>query len=317
MKNPLVTILTPVYNGESYIQRFIDSVLRQTYDNIFLIIVNDGSTDNTEKIIKKNKEAIKKRFKFKYIYQKNKGQAEAINNGLKYVKGDYFTWPDSDDILTNDSIEMKVQFLEKNKEYGFFRTNYQVVLEESINKIEYEIKPKNNNTNIFDDLILEKTYCTNGAYMVRLKDFLQVNPKKEIYISKGGQNWQLILPIAYSYKCGYIDKCSYKYIVRKTSHSRIDLGKFEKEIERQKVLKDILINTISTIDLDQKKYLKMINNKYLRWEMVIGKNYRKKDFTRKRYNQLKKSNELKISDKIYYIFGKNRITDKLISYIDD
>ena len=57
-KQPLVSIITPCYNSENYIQRYIDSIQKQTYKNIELIFVNDGSTDRTEEILNKNKEVI-------------------------------------------------------------------------------------------------------------------------------------------------------------------------------------------------------------------------------------------------------------------
>lgn len=317
MEKPLVTILTPVYNGEKYIQRFIDSVLNQTYSNIYFILVNDGSSDRTDEIIMKNKKKIEEKYAFKYIKQKNSGQAGAINTGLKYLEGDYLTWPDSDDLLTVDSIEKKVEFLEKNKDYGFVRTNYIAVYESNLDKKLYEVKPRNLSTNIFDDLILEKTYCTNGAYMVRVKDFVSVVPEKKIYESKGGQNWQMLLPIAYSFKCGYLNFGSYIYVIRKDSHSRQSDGDFEREIKRNKELIDILTNTVGKIPIDNRnKYSKMINNKSIRGEMIIGIKHKKRDFAKERYKRLKKKNELKINDRIYYILGKNRFTDYLSELID-
>lgn len=313
MNKPLVTVLTPCYNGEYYVQRFLDSILSQTYKNIEFIIVNDGSTDNTEKIIKSNEEKfIKKGYTFKYLYQENQGQAAAINNGLKYVTGEYLTWPDSDDILTPESIEKKVKFLEKNKDYGLVRTNVNAVKENTINKIEYIIKPKNQNKYIFDDIIFENTYCTNGAYLLRMKSFLKVNPKREIYVSNGGQNWQMLLPICFDYKCGYIDQGLYTYVVRENSHSHIGSNNFDKELERLEGYKDILLNTIKKINLDQKKYEKLINTKYHRREMMLGLKFKNRKFAQERYKKLKQNKELMLVDKIYYVFGINIISKILI-----
>lgn len=102
---PLVSIITPCYNGENYVTPFIKSVLLQSYNNIEFIFINDGSTDNTEKIVLDYEPEFKERgIKFKYIYQENQGQATALNNGLKIFTGDYLTWPDSDDILHPDNI---------------------------------------------------------------------------------------------------------------------------------------------------------------------------------------------------------------------
>lgn len=309
MKNPLVTILTPCYNGEKYIQKYIDSILKQTYDNIELIIINDGSTDKTEEIILKNKSKFKKRgYKFKYFFQENQGQASAVNNGLKHVSGEYLAWPDSDDILTNDSIEIKTKFLEDNKKFGLVRTNVVVVKEDKVDKNLYILKPNSNKTNIFDDLIFEKTYCTNGAYLIRMSCFDAINPKRNIYISKGGQNWQILLPITYSFDCGYINSVGYIYIERKNSHSHTSEESYIKEIKRMKEHKDILFNTIKTIELNQNKYKKIVNTKYLKKEIFYAIKYNKKDIAKKKYEILIKNSKLEFFEKMYYIFGYNLLT---------
>lgn len=85
-----VSVIIPCYNAEKYLSDCLDALLKQTYKNVEVIIVNDGSTDNSESIIdsyisqydKRGKKLIK-------INQKNQGQAAAVNNALKYVTGDY------------------------------------------------------------------------------------------------------------------------------------------------------------------------------------------------------------------------------------
>ena len=88
-KQPLVSIITPCYNCERYIQRYIDFIQKQTYKNIELIFVNDGSTDKTEEILNENKEVIEKiGMKVVYVYQKNKGLGGASNTGLNSITGE-------------------------------------------------------------------------------------------------------------------------------------------------------------------------------------------------------------------------------------
>ena len=81
--NPLVSIVIPVYNGANYVSEAIESALKQTYKNIEIIVVNDGSTDNTEKIVKKYGD------KIRYFYKENGGVASALNLGIKNMKGEY------------------------------------------------------------------------------------------------------------------------------------------------------------------------------------------------------------------------------------
>ncbi|MFR6064427.1 MAG: glycosyltransferase family 2 protein [Eubacterium sp.] len=97
----LVSIIVPVYNSEKYIKTIIKQILDQTYKNIELILVNDGSTDNSDLIIK----SFLGDRRIKYISQINSGPSKARNTGLKNVKGQYITFIDSDDSIDHSYIE--------------------------------------------------------------------------------------------------------------------------------------------------------------------------------------------------------------------
>ncbi len=126
-KKPLISIYTPTYNRASILkERAIKSVLRQSYKNFEYIIVGDGCTDNTEKIVKKIND---KRIKFvniprKIKYKKNieniwfVGPVMAANHALKLVKGEYIARIDDDDIWTKDHLKSSLNFL-KNKNLEF------------------------------------------------------------------------------------------------------------------------------------------------------------------------------------------------------
>jgi UDP-glucose:(glucosyl)LPS beta-1,3-glucosyltransferase len=104
MQYPLVTLLTPCFNTGKYIHRLLDSVLKQTYPNIEMYVIDDGSTDNSKEIFFNYKELFSQRgFSLNYLYQKNSGQSVAIQNGLQYVHGKYIAWPDSDDFYAADN----------------------------------------------------------------------------------------------------------------------------------------------------------------------------------------------------------------------
>ena len=105
---PLVSVITPCYNGEAFLDRYFQSVLSQSYPNIELIFVNDGSTDRSEEIALSYREWLEARgIRYLYIAQENKGISEAVNAGLRRFSGDYLTWPDSDDWMTPDCIAKK------------------------------------------------------------------------------------------------------------------------------------------------------------------------------------------------------------------
>lgn len=104
---PLVSIVMPVYNGGDYLKEAIDSALAQTYNNIEIIIVNDGSDDGgiTEKIALSYGERVR------YFRKKNGGVATALNLGIRNMRGGYFTWLSHDDIYLTDKIQRQVELV--------------------------------------------------------------------------------------------------------------------------------------------------------------------------------------------------------------
>lgn len=107
--NKKVSIIIPVYNGEKYIKKAIESAINQTYKNIEIIVVNDGSTDETEKICKSfNK-------KIKYFKKENGGVSSALNLAISKMNGDYFSWLSHDDLYYPNKIANQMDYIEKTK----------------------------------------------------------------------------------------------------------------------------------------------------------------------------------------------------------
>lgn len=110
----LVSVIMPTYNRAKYIGKAIESVLSQTYKNFEIIIIDDGSTDNTKEVLKNY--LLDQRIK--YIYQQNQKVSKARINGISNVSGKYIALLDSDDIwMDNNKLEKQINFLEKNPEY--------------------------------------------------------------------------------------------------------------------------------------------------------------------------------------------------------
>lgn len=105
--NSTVSIIIPVYNGANYLKEAIDSTLSQTYDNIEVIVINDGSTDEgeTEKI------ALSYGDKIRYFWKSNGGVASALNMGIKEMRGEYVSWLSHDDVFYPDKIASQISFL--------------------------------------------------------------------------------------------------------------------------------------------------------------------------------------------------------------
>lgn len=142
--NPLVTVLMPVYNAEKYLSEAIDSILAQTYKNIEFLIINDGSTDNSESIILDYQSNISK-----IVYVKNETNMKLIatlNKGLRMANGKYIVRMDADDISKPFRIERQVEYMESHPEIGVCGS-YFTVFGEGINK-PYIIKRPLGNYNI-------------------------------------------------------------------------------------------------------------------------------------------------------------------------
>ena len=119
MQDELVSIITPCYNVANTLIYYLQSILNQTYKNIEVIAVDDGSTDDTADILKEYVFIFAKyQMKLEYIYQKNAGLGAAINTGLKYVNGEYLCWADPDDFYMSDSIAKRLEILRNYPEYA-------------------------------------------------------------------------------------------------------------------------------------------------------------------------------------------------------
>ena len=170
----MVSIVSPCYNGEKYIGVFLDSVLNQTYDNIELIVVDDGSRDNSAVIIHQYQKRFSDRgYELKYFFQVNMGQAAAINEGLKHVQGQYFMWADSDDIMMPQSVSEKVKYLKEHKEIDFVLSQEGVVQfgkEEEIIRITRRDHSNIRHDNLFADMIRGRNVVFGpGTVMVRME----------------------------------------------------------------------------------------------------------------------------------------------------
>jgi len=104
----LVSIIIPAYNCERWVSQSIESALAQTWPNKEIIVVDDGSTDNTLSIAKRYESKI-----LKVVHQENRGAAAARNTGLKLAQGDYIQYLDADDLLAPDKIETQIKYIEK------------------------------------------------------------------------------------------------------------------------------------------------------------------------------------------------------------
>ena len=121
-KNLLVSVVIPVYNGSQYLAEAIESVLSQTYQPTELIIVDDGSTDNSAIIAQSYKQV-------HYIYQPNQGVSVARNTGLLAAQGGFIAFLDADDQWPAEKLNLQVEYLLNHPQVGFTITYQKITLE--------------------------------------------------------------------------------------------------------------------------------------------------------------------------------------------
>lgn len=225
MQNGLVSVITPCYNTGNIIHRLLDSILSQDYPSISMLVVDDGSTDNSREVILSYIPKFAERgYSLEYWYQENSGQSVAINNALKWVDGEYLVWPDSDDWYTeSNAISLMVKECAKSKDIGLVRCLYRVY-DPDLNLLEErQPTPELLDEDQFEACLLSRKgyYYAPGQYMLRMDVLDEVLSDREIYTAKmAGQNGQIMLPVLYRRRCVTIPRLMYALLWRPDSHTK-------------------------------------------------------------------------------------------------
>lgn len=210
--NPLVSIVIPVYNGANYVSEAIESALKQTYKNIEIIVVNDGSTDNTEKIVKKYGD------KIRYFYKENGGVASALNLGIKNMKGEYFSWLSHDDVYYPNKIERQIEELKNINKDNILYSGFELINDKSELLYAWEIASKNEyrklNNSFYALLLSGLNFC---SLLIPKKVFYEVDFFNEDL--KCTQDYDLLFKI---FKNGYKIKYMPEVLLQNRIHENQD-----------------------------------------------------------------------------------------------
>lgn len=299
-ENPKVSIIIPAYNIASYLERCLESVRHQTYKKLQIIIVDDGSTDQTGQIADSFAERDKR---FHVIHKENRGVSAARKTGLEKAEGDYIGFVDGDDYIEPEMYEKLIGLAVK---YGadIAHCGYQMVFPDRVDMYHgtKQLKVQDTYTGVKDLLkgnLVEPGLC-NKIY--RRKLFNQINYDENIVI-----NEDLLLNYFLfhkSEKAVFIDVPYYHYMVRKNSASTSDWNE-------HKIKDPIYVLEIMSEKEKDSELKKIINNRYIYQlvRFVILKTDNRKDEL-KRYQQslkkklktvLKNTDKAEISRKNYYM----------------
>lgn len=111
---PLISLIVPCYNAEHYLEAALDSIFAQDYSNFEVIVVDDGSTDNSVAML----ESLSERYPFQLLRQANQGVSGALNTGLRQARGVYVATPDLDDIMLPESLSVRARYLDEHPKVG-------------------------------------------------------------------------------------------------------------------------------------------------------------------------------------------------------
>lgn len=225
-----VSVITPVYNGERYLCRFLESVLNQTWGQLEMILVDDGSQDRSLEVA----EGFRTRFQargidFHCIRGEHKNASAALNYALPLVTGEFLIWPDSDDELAPNSIRRRVEFLRTNPQYQCVRSLSSYRDEDGTSLPRQENLGDPENEELFFPVLTGQSFVCCGCYMLRCAPFFAIYPQRRIPEYDVGQNFQMLLPFLYFHRCPTIREELYTVYVRADSHSRRILTQREEE----------------------------------------------------------------------------------------
>lgn len=248
--SPLVSILTPVYNGQMWLGRLLDSVLAQSWPHVEMIVSDDGSTDETLKVAESYRERFSdKGYELHVVSGPHGGASSAMNRGLPLVSGKYLMWPDSDDELLLDAVRKKAEYLEANPACGIVRG---LPLYERDGQSSFIPKYGEDlsREDIFFPVIESSTFICCGCYMIRMAVFDRVSPGRHIIESFTGQNLQMVLPMLYHQRCATIREPHYVVHLHPDSHSQSfkSIEALEENVRETCNLLDKLCQSIGVTD---------------------------------------------------------------------
>ncbi len=293
-ENPLVSIIIITYNDEKNILESLNSALNQSYKNIEVIVVDDGSSDNTSILLKDYE------YKIKYIYQNNSGIGTARAMGFNNSRGKYIQFLDSDDILPNDKIEWQLNYLEHNNKisfvYGVTKCFY--YSDKLENAWDHPNQKKAISGNLLEEIIYNGNFINIGQPLFLKESIIKAGGCDDKI--KGSDDQDLMIRLALTGAlAAFCNKTSYYYrhvpnIKNKKPIARHNnLHRYEGELRAWKKMQNALKN---------KEFLKVVNIRISKIYYKISRTYYKDFNTDEAIIFLKKSYQLDKNLIKYLIF---------------
>lgn len=212
---PKVSVIIPTYNCAEYISDAIDSVLKQTYSDYEIFVVDDGSTDKTKEVLKKYNNIIK------YFYQDNQGPGIARNRAIENSTGEYIAFLDADDMWFPDRLAIGVKILDEEPEIGLVHGyDINIMGNGKLTNINNKNKKRFLSGYIADNLLLRKIHINGGTVLFRRECIGKIGYLDDNLSKIGLEDRDLWYRIAREYKVKFVDKPLAYYRIRKNSLSK-------------------------------------------------------------------------------------------------
>lgn len=212
MEQGLVSVIVPVYNRAHYVGATIDSILEQTYSNIEIVLVNDGSTDNSLEVL--NEYQKQEPAKIVIIDQKNQGQVASRNNAIRQAKGKFIAFLDSDDLWKPEKLALQIPLFGGN--VGLVYSGIDNI-DEHGKIVSTELCNESIVGNILPQLLI-RNRMTGGTVVVTKKALDEVGLFDEAF--NAAENWDLWIRVCLKYQAALVNKALVQYRVHPGNMSK-------------------------------------------------------------------------------------------------
>jgi hypothetical protein len=265
---PTVSVIIHTFNNEEFIAETVESVLRQTYNDYEIIVVDDGSEDGTRDALLPYMQ------KIRYHYKENGGIASAKNAGISLSNAEFIAFLDHDDLWVPDKLKIQMEHFNSNPQVGLVYAKYTSFRDGK----ELRTKPEKGYSGWIFKELLSKSFIQTSTVAVKKECLNAVGPYDESFTL--GDEYDMFLRVAKRFQCGFVDKELTKYRVHDRNASKDDLL-FDKENLR--VFKKVY-NGYTDLDEKEKKILrkriamysiKVARGLYNRGQLKESKKYQK------------------------------------------
>ncbi|MEE1125885.1 MAG: glycosyltransferase [Acutalibacteraceae bacterium] len=300
MSNPLISVIVPIYNVEDYLRRCVDSIINQSYKNLEIILVDDGSPDNSPKICD---EYIEKDNRIKVVHKKNGGLSDARNAGMEVATGEYVSFIDSDDWIDVDFINSLYNGIKSGADVAECATR---LVDNDDNTLSTRGSKEGK---ISREEALAKLITEDGVYQTVWNKLYKRSQIEELPFAVGKYHeddfwtWRVFLKMDKLYLC---EKPMYNYLQNRSnsiigsSYSLKKLDGIEARYERMLGLKDIevagdlaVIAFVNTLIYSMQSSVKYLSKEDKATALKILMDYKRKvKLTATQYNMMTKKERM-------------------------